>query len=95
MAVTFEDLVRQIEEDASPEQLRELDAARARFEVGTKILKQRLALGLTQSQLEAESGVSQADISRIEHGQANPTATTLQALAGPLGLSLDLVKGAS
>lgn len=95
MSNSFSDLVREVEKEASPEEMRELDAARARFELGTKVLKQRVALGMTQAELAAESGVSQADVSRIEHGQANPTTATLQSLARPLGLSLDLVQYAA
>lgn len=87
----FRDYVSEVEADASPEELRELEATRTRFRIGTRLLKQRLSAGLTQQQLAAASGVAQADISRIEHGQANPTADTLNALARPLGVTLDLV----
>jgi ribosome-binding protein aMBF1 (putative translation factor) len=87
----FKDYVAEVEEKASPEERRELDAARARFRIGTKILQQRLSSGLTQQQLSEASGIAQADISRIEHGQANPTADTLQALARPLGVTLDFI----
>jgi transcriptional regulator with XRE-family HTH domain len=51
----------------------------------------RLAAGLSQQQLATASGVAQADISRIERGQVNPTAATLQTLGGPLGVTLDYV----
>jgi ribosome-binding protein aMBF1 (putative translation factor) len=87
----FKDFVAEVEADASPEELRELEATRNRFRIGTRLLKQRLSAGLTQQQLAAASGVAQADISRIEHGQANPTADTLNALARPLGVAFDLV----
>jgi transcriptional regulator with XRE-family HTH domain len=53
--------------------------------------EQRELDGLTQQQLATASGVAQADISRIERGQSNPTAETLEALAVPLGVTLDLV----
>ncbi|MCO5316652.1 MAG: helix-turn-helix domain-containing protein [Solirubrobacterales bacterium] len=90
MATTpFSELTREIEEAASDEERRQLDAARVRYELGTRLLEQRLALGLTQAELASASGLSQADVSRIERGQSNPTATTLQALGEPLGLSLD------
>lgn len=87
----FDDFVREIEEASTEEERRELEAARARFKIGARILQQRLAAGLTQEQLASASGVAQADISRIERGQANPTTQTLDALAGPLGVTLDLV----
>jgi XRE family transcriptional regulator, regulator of sulfur utilization len=46
---------------------------------------------LTQKQLAAVSGINQGEISRIERGQANPTATTLAALLTPLGARLGVV----
>ncbi len=87
----FEDFVREVEERATPVERHDLEAARARFKIGARILQTRLAAGLTQQQLAAISGIAQADISRIERGQANPTAETLEALAGPLGATVDLV----
>lgn len=87
----FEDFVREVEDRSSPEERQDLEAARARFKIGTRILQQRMSAGLTQQQLAAQSGVAQADISRIERGQANPTTETIEALAGPLGVTLDLV----
>jgi transcriptional regulator with XRE-family HTH domain len=47
---------------------------------------------LTQKQLAMASGIDQAEISRIERGQTNPTASTLAALLGPLGARLGVVK---
>jgi ribosome-binding protein aMBF1 (putative translation factor) len=91
MSSKFEDFVKDNEKRAGDQEKRELEAARARFRIGTKVLRQRLAAGLTQQQLAAASGVAQADISRIERGQGNPTAATLEALGQPLGVSLDLV----
>jgi ribosome-binding protein aMBF1 (putative translation factor) len=91
MSTNFDDFVREVEGQSTPEERRELDAARARFKIGARVLQQRLAAGFTQQQLAVASGVAQADISRIERGQANPTADTLAALAHPLGVRLDLV----
>jgi ribosome-binding protein aMBF1 (putative translation factor) len=88
---SFEDFVHEIEDRSTPEQRRELDAARTRFSLGARLLQQRLAAGLTQQQLASAAGIAQADISRIERGQANPTAETLSALAAPLGVTLDFV----
>src|SRR4051794_13557611 len=88
MTTKFDDFVREIEDRSTPEERRELDAARARFKLGSRVLQQRLAAGLTQQQLASASGIAQADISRIEHGQSNATTETLEALAGPLGVTL-------
>lgn len=87
----FVDYVRELEERVTPEERQELDSARARFKLGARVLQHRLAAGLTQQQLASASGIAQSDISRIERGQANPTAETLEALAEPLGVTLDFV----
>jgi ribosome-binding protein aMBF1 (putative translation factor) len=91
MTTNFDDFVREVEGGSTDEQRRELNAARARFKIGASVQKQRLSAGLTQQQLAAASGVAQADISRIERGQSNPTAATLEALGGPLGVTLDYI----
>jgi XRE family transcriptional regulator, regulator of sulfur utilization len=91
MSTRFEDFVREIEHAGSEQERRDLEAARARFKLGLRLQQQRLAAGLTQKQLADASGIAQADISRIERGQGNPTATTLQALGGPLGVTLDYI----
>jgi ribosome-binding protein aMBF1 (putative translation factor) len=87
----FEDFVEEVEARNTPEERRDLEDARARFRVGARLLRHRLSAGLTQTQLAEASGVAQADISRIERGQANPTTDTLEALCAPLGMRLDLV----
>ena len=87
----FQDFVSDVEAQATPEELRELEAARTRFRIGSRLLQQRVAAGLTQQQLAKASGIAQADISRIERGQSNPTTETLDALGRPLGVTLDLV----
>lgn len=91
VSTSFDDYVRDVEAESSQSELAELEEARARFKVGARILQQRVSAGFTQQQLAALSGVGQAEISRIERGQANPTADTLEALGSPLGISLDLV----
>lgn len=91
MTTKFDDFVREVENGSTDEERRELDAARARFRIGARVLQQRLAAGLTQQQLAKASGIAQADISRIERGQINPTAATLETLGGPLGVTLDYV----
>lgn len=88
-STNFRDFVNEVEESATPEERRLLDESRRRFGIGAKLLDRRLAAGMSQRQLAAASGVDQAEISRIERGQGNPTAQTLQALGAPLGVSLD------
>lgn len=84
----FDDFVSEVERDATPEEREQLEQSRRRFGIGAKLLDRRLAAGLSQRQLAEASGIDQAEISRIERGQGNPTAQTLQALGGPLGVTL-------
>lgn len=85
----FDDFVAEVERDATPNERDLLEQSRRRFGIGAKLLDRRLAAGLSQRQLAEASGIDQAEISRIERGQGNPTAQTLQALGGPLGVTLD------
>jgi ribosome-binding protein aMBF1 (putative translation factor) len=89
MSTKFNDFVEEVERGGDTEQRRLLEEARRRFGIGAKLLDRRLAAGMTQRDLADASGIDQAEISRIERGQANPTAQTLQALGAPLGVSLD------
>ena len=89
MNTSFEDFVKDVESTATLDERRMLDESRRRFGIGAKLLDRRLAAGMTQRQLADTSGVGQAEISRIERGQGNPTVQTLQALGTPLGVSLD------
>jgi transcriptional regulator with XRE-family HTH domain len=45
---------------------------------------------MTQRQLAAQSGIQQAEISRIEAGNSNPTLSTIAALTRALGAELSL-----
>ena len=91
MTTKFDDFVREVEDGSTDEERRELDAARARFRIGARLLQQRQAAGLSQQQLATASGIAQADISRIERGQTNPTAATLETLGAPLGVTLGYI----
>jgi transcriptional regulator with XRE-family HTH domain len=68
----------------------EYAAAGATHRLARQVFDFRKAAGLTQRQLAAKSGVQQADISRIEAGDANPTLATIAALAYALGAELAL-----
>src|SRR6185437_7372359 len=57
------------------------EAFAARITLGLQFRDARTAQGLTQAELSARSGVSQADISRIERGAGNPTESTFHRLA--------------
>ena len=54
----------------------------------TKIKEFRIALGMTQSELAAKMGVSQATIGMWETGDRMPRASKLQKLAEILGCTV-------
>jgi len=54
------------------------------------IIEGREANDFTQKQLAETTGITQADISRLENGTANPSLRTLKRLAAGLGMTLKL-----
>ena len=58
---------------------------------GSVIFGARNARGLRQSDLAELSGVTQADISRIERGQVAPTTQTLLKLTAALEVEIQFV----
>lgn len=64
--------------------------ANAQIVFGRCIAIARESAKLSQPQLAKQSGVQQADISRIERGLGNPTRDTLVKLADALGMQLVL-----
>jgi XRE family transcriptional regulator, regulator of sulfur utilization len=89
MSTSFRKYVEEVERDATPDERRMLDESRHRFTIGARLLDRRLAAGMSQRDLATVSGIDQAEISRIERGQSNPTVQTLHALGAPLGIVLD------
>jgi DNA-binding XRE family transcriptional regulator len=95
MPTKFDDYVREVEEKAKaegPEAVAQWEAFNAHFAMAREVRELRKEHHLTQKQLAAASGINQAEISRIESGQTNPTASTLAALLAPLGARLGIVK---
>jgi DNA-binding XRE family transcriptional regulator len=86
---SFKGYVADVERNNTPDAQRALDDSRRRFSLGARLLARRLAAGMTQRELARASGIDQAEISRIERGQSNPTVQTLHALGAPLGVVLD------
>jgi ribosome-binding protein aMBF1 (putative translation factor) len=91
---TFDEFIADLEAQArteGPEAIAELETSRLRFSLARQLAAQRRALRLTQKQLAERAGIDQAEISRIERGQANPTTATLGALTRALGVDVRLV----
>jgi transcriptional regulator with XRE-family HTH domain len=56
--------------------------------IARRLRTERAARGWTLDELASRSGVSKAMISKIERGEASPTAALLGRLSGALGLTL-------
>jgi transcriptional regulator with XRE-family HTH domain len=50
----------------------------------------RVGQNITQQELSARTGITQADISRIENGTRNPSLSMVKKLAQGLGMQLKL-----
>jgi DNA-binding XRE family transcriptional regulator len=61
-----------------------VDASLAVLTIAIEVRKARRSAGLTQAQLASKTGITQAEISRIEQGRYSPRLTTLYTLAREL-----------
>ena len=64
-------------------------ADRRREFVG-RLVEQRMALGLTQTEVAARMGTSQSAVARLESGEADIRVSTLERYAAALEASLEL-----
>ena len=78
------------EQMKNPEFKREYDTLEPEFAIIQALIDARKASGLTQKQLAEITGIAQADISKLENGNANPSLRTLQRLASGMGTSLKI-----
>jgi len=72
----------------NPEFKTEYDALEPEFAVVQALINARLNSGITQKQLSEKTGIAQADISKLENGNANPSLKTLQRLAYGMDMKL-------
>ena len=59
----------------------EWDTLQPELTIAQAMIDARKESGLTQKQLSERTGIAQADISKLERGNANPSLRTLQRLA--------------
>lgn len=93
MSRSFRAFMREVEAEArreGPGAVAEAEAFKGHFKLAAQLILLRKRRRLTHQQLSARSGVQQAEISRIEGGRANPTVSTLSALATALGGELGI-----
>ncbi len=81
----FEETLRR-----DPEFRRVWEEGRPRRELGRRVLRRRIELGLSQKALAEKVGTSQNRIYLIETGEANPTLDTLERLASALGATFEI-----
>ena len=66
----------------------EYEALEPEFAIIQARIDARKSTGMTQEQLAQRTGIAQADISKLENGNANPSLKTMQRLASGMGMRL-------
>ena len=74
----------------NPDFKAEWEVLELEFQIIQAILNGRKEKNMTQKQLADITGINQADISRMETGNSNPSIQTLQRLAAGLGMMVKL-----
>lgn len=74
------------EQMRDPSFKKEYDALQWEFD----LVNERQKAGLSQQELSRITGITQADISKIENGKGNPSLNTLRKLARGLGKNLQI-----
>ena len=88
MSVKFDDFLREQLQD--PEFRKEYEALQPERAIIQAFIEARRHSGLTQKELSERTGIAQGDISKLEHGNANPSLRTLQRLAFGMGMKMKL-----
>ena len=73
-----------------PEFVKEYEAIQPEVNITRAILDARISAGMTQVELSQKSGISQADISRLEKGTRNPSLNLLKRLAEAMDSTLSI-----
>jgi len=76
---------------SNPKVKYEYDALQTEYDLIQAIINARIGQNITQKQLSEITGITQADISRIENGTRNPSLAMVNRLAKGLGMQLRLV----
>lgn len=71
-----------------PDFKKEYDSLEPEFTIVQAIINARKNSGMSQKELSEATGITQADISRLENGSANPSLRTLERLASGMGMRL-------
>ena len=68
----------------------EYEALQPEMDIKRAMMDARIRAGLTQTELSKKSGISQADISRLENGTRNPSLSLLKRLAEAMNTTLKI-----
>ena len=74
----------------NPEVKAEYDTLQPEYDIIQAMIDARVQQNMTQKDLSAKTGITQADISRIENGTRNPSLSMVKKLAQGLGMQLKL-----
>ena len=66
------------------------DALQPEYDLIQAMIDARISQNITQKELSKRTGITQADISRIENGTRNPSLAMLKRIAAGLGMQLKL-----
>lgn len=84
--IPVDDLAREWLQD--PEFRAEYDALEGEFALATALIEARARAALTQAQVAARMGTTQAVIARLESGRTKPSTRTLERFARATGMRL-------
>ena len=68
----------------------EYEALQPEYDIIQAMIEARVCQNITQKELSERTGITQADISRIENGTRNPSLSMVKKLARGLELQLKL-----
>lgn len=78
------------EEMKNDEFRKEYEAIQPELDVIRAMVDARNSVNMTQKELSERTGISQADISKIENGTRNPSLNLLRRLAEGMGMTLKI-----
>ena len=73
-----------------PQFREEYEKIQPEMDIKRDLMQARIQSGMTQVQLSEASGISQADISRLENGTRNPSLGLLKRLADAMNTTLKI-----
>ena len=75
---------------SNPEVKAEYDTLQPEYDLIQAMIDARTSQSITQKELSERTGITQADISRIENGTRNPSLAMMKRIAAGLGMQLKL-----